>query len=308
LNSKTYSVLQYDQIKEEVAHFALTDSGKNYIRNITPITNVKQIESLLEEINEAKQILIKSSSVPIHGLNGIEIVLSQLNKGIVLRPDQINSLYDFLDCCRKLKRYMKDKEFLAPRVSTYVYGIDELPKLAEEIFRCIRNGSVDSYASKNLEKIRKQIGIQEERLKEKINQILKSSKYKPYLQEAIISQRDGRFVIPVKKEYKAKIKGAILDTSASGSTIYIEPQEVMTYQEELILLQVEEEAEVERILSYLTGLVEENEDQIQLAVETMIHYDVLFAKAKYSHSINGRSVEVNESHFIDLKEARHPLL
>ncbi|MBP0726577.1 endonuclease MutS2 [Bacillus sp. RG28] len=308
MNSKTYSVLQYDQIKEEVAHFALTDSGKNYIRNIKTITNVKQIESLLEEINEAKQILVKSSSVPIHGLNGIEIVLSQLNKGIALRPDQLNSLYEFLDCCRKLKRYMKDKEFLAPRVSSYVYAIEELPKLAEEIYRCIRNGAVDDYASKNLEKIRKQMSIQEDRLKEKMNQILKSSKYKPYLQEAIISQRDGRFVIPVKKEYKGKIKGAILDTSASGSTCYIEPQDITPYQEQLILHQVEDEFEVERILSYLTGLVEENEEQIQLAVETMVHYDVLFAKAKYSHAINGRSVSVNESHYIDLKEARHPLL
>ncbi|UOY93042.1 endonuclease MutS2 [Ectobacillus sp. JY-23] len=306
MNIDTFTVLGLHHIKEEVAHHAITDLGKAQVRALGPHTNLKQIRALLDEITEAKRILEKSTSVPIHGLNGMDHLLKSLNKGISLRPDQLVGLYDFLDCCRKLKRFMEDKVHIAPRVASYVYGIEELPHLAEEIYRCIRNGMIDDYASKSLEKVRKQIRTHEERLKEKIQQLLK--KYKTYLQESIVSERDGRYVLALKKEHKGKVSGAILDVSASGSTVYIEPDELTRGQEQLLLLRVEEEIECQRILSYLTGLVEEQEPSIHLAVETMVHYDVLFAKAKYSRAIGGRSVEVNESHYISLKAGRHPLL
>jgi len=167
---------------------------------------------------------------------------------------------------------------------------------------------VDDYASKELLKIRKQIFTQEDRLKEKVQQMVRSNKYKSYLQENIISQRNGRYVLSVKKEYRAKIKGTILDSSASGSTIFIEPEEIGLFQEQLDWLKADEEAEMERILLYLTGLVEASEKEIRLAVETMVHYDFLFAKAKYCRSIDGKKVAVNDSHHIDLREAKHPLL
>ncbi|MCP8970740.1 endonuclease MutS2 [Ectobacillus ponti] len=308
MHQQTLHVLELERIKEDVAHYAVTEEGKQAVRQLQPSVHVKQIRAWLEEVTEAKRILAISSSVPIHGLAGMQGLLGLLNKGMALRAGQLAGLHDFLDCCRRLKRFMKEKEYAASRVSAYVYALEDLPELAAEIFRCIRNGAVDDYASRELEKIRKQVRIQEERLKEKLNQILKSSKYKPYLQEGIVSQRDGRYVIPVKKDYKGKIKGAVLDVSASGSTVYVEPEEIARAQEQLVLLQVEEEIEVQRILGYLTGLVEAHEDQLRLAVETMVHYDALFAKAKHSLAIGGCSVEVNESHHILLKEARHPLL
>lgn len=302
------TVLEFNRIKEEASQFALTDSGKNSILNLTPSQNLGQIRSWLDEVTEAAAIMKKSSSVPISALNGIEIILSMLNKGAALRPEHFRKLADFLHTCTKIKRFMKDKESIAPRVAAYVYVIEELPSLLEEIERCIRNGGVDDYASKELSKIRKQISILDDRLKEKVYQFLKSAKYKPYLQDAIVSERSGRYVIPVKKEYKGKIKGTVLDTSASGSTIYVEPEEVIPYQEQLQLLKSAEELEVEKILIYLTGLVEEKQESIRLSIETMIHYDILFAKAKYSLSIDGRGVEINEDHYICLKQAKHPLL
>ncbi|RDI43221.1 endonuclease MutS2 [Falsibacillus pallidus] len=308
MNQQTFTVLDFEKIKQEAAQYALTDSGKKAIMDIYPVTNAKQIEGWLDEVTEAKQILAKSASVPIHGLEGIELIMKQLHKGVPLRPDALTKLYFFLDTCRKLKRFMKDKEFLAPRVSTYVYSLAEIPQVAEEIIRCIRNGMVDQNASKELNRIRKQIMILEERLKDKISQMVKSGKYKPYLQEAIVSERNGRYCLSVKKEHKGKIKGSILDASASGSTLFIEPDELAVYQEELSYLQTDESIECERILSYLTGLVEANEQELKIAVETMIHYDQLFAKAKYSLNIEGTSVKINQDHYIDLHEAKHPLL
>ncbi|NWQ42083.1 endonuclease MutS2 [Bacillus sp. EB106-08-02-XG196] len=308
MNTHTFKVLQVQEIKEKIAEFALTNEGKEKIYHLVPSTHLKQIEAWLDEVSEGVEILKKSSSVPVHGLGGMEQILSKLNKGTALRPDQLSKLYDFLDCCGKMRRFMKDKEYYAPRVTSYVEVIEELPELAGEIIRCIRNGRVDDYASKELLKIRKQIAIHEERLKEKTMQLIRSNKYKTYLQENVVSQRDGRYVIPIKKEYRNKIKGAVLDTSASGSTLFIEPEEIALYQEQLTWLFADEDVEVQKVLSYLTGLVEVKEQQIKLAIETMVHYDFLFAKAKYSRSINGVKVRVNDEQELKLIQARHPLL
>ncbi|MEH7255781.1 endonuclease MutS2 [Neobacillus niacini] len=308
MNQHTFNVLEIQEIKKEIAEFALTNEGKEKIFNLTPSTHVKQIEAWLDEVTEAVEVLMKSSSVPVHGLGGMEQLLSKLNKGTALRPEQLSKLHEFLDCCGKMRRFMKDKVYYAPRVTSYVEVIEDLPELEREIIRCIRNGRVDDYASKDLLKIRKQIAIYEDRLKEKTLQLIRSNKYKTYLQENVVSQRDGRYVIPIKKEYRNKIKGTVLDTSASGSTLFIEPEEIAHYQEQLTWLLADEDVEVQKVLSYLTGLVEEKEQPLLLAIETMVHYDFLFAKAKYSRSINGVKVQVNDEQQIKLIQAKHPLL
>ncbi|MEK5173972.1 endonuclease MutS2 [Heyndrickxia sp. FSL W8-0496] len=308
MNSHTFKILEFDHVKELIAQFTMSEAGKVKIVNLAPSTNVKQIRAWLDEVTEAVNILEKSASVPISSLNGMELIISQLDKGLTLKPAHFKELAEFLISCKRLKQYMKDKEFLAPRVTSYVYGIEDLSRLLEEIERCIRNGRVDDYASKELVKIRKQMSIQEDRLKDKLNQIIKSSKYKSYLQEFIVSERNGHYVIPIKKEYKGKIKGVVLDTSASGATLYIEPEEAAFLREQISILKAYEETEVDKILAELTVLVDEHLHEIRLAMETMIHYDVLFAKAKYSRLIDGRSVEVNETFNIRLKGARHPLL
>jgi DNA mismatch repair protein MutS2 len=308
LNEKTFQTLEFQRVKEELTNFALTEEGKAELLNMMPSTIKRQIEMRLDEVTEAVRILEKSSSVPIHGLDGVEKVIANLNKGVPLRPDQLSNIHSFLDACNKLKKYMEDKQWLAPRVSAYVYSIDEIPEVADEINRCIRNGRVDDYASKELLRIRKQVSIQEDRLKDKIQSIVKSAKYKSYLQEAIVSQRNGRYVLPIKKEYKGKVKGAMLDSSASGSTLYIEPDELSIQQDQLLMYKLQEDQEIENILWALTGLIQTYEPQFKLAIETMVHYDVLFAKAKYSRAIDGVSAVVNESHRIHLKNAVHPLL
>lgn len=308
MNEQTFNVLGFNNVKERIASFAMTELGRKKVNDMLPSVNAKQITSWQEELAEAIEILKISSSVPIHGLEGMELVLKGFHKGIPLRPDQLVMLLNFLETCNKIRRFMKEKEYCAPRVSSYVYGIEELPELAAEIQRCIRNGQIDDYATKELLKIRKQIAIQEERLKERLNQVLKSGKMKPYLQESVISQRNGRYVIPIKKEYRAKVKGAVLDTSASGSTLFVEPEEIGAFQEQIEWLYAEEQAEVEKVLISLTGMAEGKEKEIRLAIETMVHYDVLFSKAKYSRSIDAKRVNIYDGSLIMFKDARHPLL
>lgn len=308
MNSQTVEVLQFQDLKEIVASYAISEIGKEQICALEPSFSKKQIEAWLREVSEAKEILKISSSVPIPSLKGMSIITKNLHKGFVLRPEQLMEVYDLIICVDRLKRFLKDKEYVAQTITTYVYSLYDLKELADEIIRCIRNGRVDDYASKELLKVRKQISILEERIKVRIDQFLKSAKNSKYIQENIVSVRNGRYVIPVKKEYRKNIKGAVLDTSASGSTVYIEPEEIGSIQDEIELLKIQEEAEEHRILQVLTGLIEEWEMEINLAVETMVQYDVIFAKAKYSNRIEGIAPQMNEYHTIRLKQARHPLL
>ncbi|GGH78335.1 MutS2 family protein [Pullulanibacillus pueri] len=308
MNSTTITTLQFDQLKDEIATYTISELGTQAIKTLEPSKNKKQIEAWLGEVTEAKNILKISSSVPIHGLKGIDQILRGLHKGLPLRPDSLTQLKDFLECLEKMKRFMKDKQEAAPRITSYVYSLFDLHELFDEIHRCIRNGRVDDYASKALLSIRKQITILEERIKARVEQMLKSSKYSSYLQEAIVSLRHGRYTLPIKVEYKKKIKGSILDASSSGSTLYIEPDEIAAIQDDLDTLKLQEEWEVEGILQRLTGLVEANEREIRIAVDTMVRYDVIFAKAKYSEVVVGISPIMNEHHTFRLIEARHPML
>ncbi|WP_078382182.1 endonuclease MutS2 [Sutcliffiella halmapala] len=308
MNNGTIQALQFTDLKKEIASYALSELGKEEIISLMPSTNKKQIDAWLREVTEGKKILEISSSVPIHGLHGISYTLKSLHKGVACRPDQLISLYEFLVCIEKLKRFMRDKEFVAPTITSYVHSIFGLEHVADEIVRCIRNGRVDDYASKELLKIRKQLSTLEERIKSRIEQFVKSNKNSKYLQESIVSIRNGRFVIPVKKEYKNNIKGAVLDISASGSTVYMEPEEISLIQDSINMLKVQEDVEEEKILFALTGLVEEHEQEIKIAVDMMVSYDLIFAKAKYSMATGGIAPQINEHHLIRLKGARHPLL
>lgn len=308
MNEQTFESLQFNQVKETLADFAISELGREACLSLRPSTNKKQIDAWLNEVTEAQRILDYSESVPIHGMKGLPVVLKGLGKGLPLRPDQLMALLDLLTCMERLKRFMKDKTFLAPVISTYVYSFDNLSDLMDEITRCIRNGQVDDNASKDLSKIRKQLRVLDERIKSRIDQLLKSSKYKAIIQENIVSQRSGRYVIPVKKAYRKNVKGTVLDTSASGSTVYIEPEEIGNIQDEIDFLKNQEEMEEQTILMILTGLVESHEREIKIGVDIMTRYDFIFAKAKYSRMIRGRSPQINNHHTIRLNEARHPLL
>ncbi|WP_029326763.1 hypothetical protein [Bacillus coahuilensis] len=174
MNEKSFQVLELQKVKDQVAMLAITNEGKKEYKILNRYQIVNKIESWLAEISEAKEILKISRSVPIHGLEGMENILVNLNKGRTIRPSQFNQIVSFLDHCNKIKRFMEDKRFVAPIVSSYVESIEALPHLLEEIQRCIRHGQVDDYASKALLKVRKELKIEEERLKDKLQHIVGS--------------------------------------------------------------------------------------------------------------------------------------
>ncbi|WP_053243380.1 hypothetical protein [Clostridium sp. DMHC 10] len=164
-----------------------------------------------------------SSSVPLNSLKDMGRIVSKLEKDGVLIPEELEAVADLLRDTSKIKRFMKDKEYAAPTISGYAYSICELDGIRQEIERCIVHGAVDDKASSKLQKIRKKIYILEDRIKSKLDSILRSDKYKSYIQEAVVSQRDGRYAIPVKSQYKHYMEGEIkinIETMANYDFIF----------------------------------------------------------------------------------------
>lgn len=308
MNSTVIKILEFDKIKDLLKIYTVSSMGRDLIDRLEPSLNINTIISWMNETTEACAVLQRSGNVPIHSLNDIESAVGKLGKGMTLLPEEFNAILSLLQEVGKLKRFMNDKSAVAPIVSSYALSAYELEELSAEIERCIRNGMVDDKASNELSRIRKRIIILEDRIKSKLENILRSSTYSKYLQDGIISTRNGRYVIPVKKEYRKNVEGEVLDSSASGSTVFIEPSEVRKLQDELNHCRIEEDKEVYKVLSMLTNLVESYKKEITINIEVMAYYDFLFAKARFSRFLEANPVSVNSCHRLDIHGAKHPLI
>lgn len=308
MNKNTIEVLEFNQIKEALKAYALSDMAKDMIDRLEPYMDANVIERYMQETDEARTIVNRCSSIPIHSLAGIKYIKDKLGKGINLLPEELEAISCLLREGKKLKRFMAGKEYEAPNISTYALSLYELEDVIDEIERCIAQGRVIDKASTELSRVRKKIAIMEDRIKSKLDSVLKNPKYRDYLQDNLVSMRNGRYVIPVKSQYKNELNGSIHDSSSSGSTVFLEPSEVKKAQDELNILKIEEDKELYRILSSLTVMVENYDRELSINIETMAYYDFIFAKAKYSKAIGGRSVKFNRDNRIKINKGRHPLL
>ena len=308
MNLTAIKILEFDKIKDLLKTYTVSAMGMELIDRLEPSLNINTIMSWMNETTEACAVMQRSGSVPIHSLTGMENVAGKFGKDITLLPEDLDLILGLLQEVGKLKRFMDDKSAVAPIVSSYALSAYELDELSEEIARCIQHGMVSDKASNDLNRIRKTIIILEDRIKGKLESLLRSSAYSRYLQDGVISSRNGRYVIPVKKEYRRNVAGEVLDSSASGSTVFIEPAEVRKLHDELNHSRVEEDKEVYRILSMLTNLVESYKKEITTNIQVMAYYDFLFAKARLSRHLEASPVKVNTSKRLDIHEARHPLI
>ncbi|WP_432405225.1 endonuclease MutS2 [Wukongibacter sp. M2B1] len=308
MNNNTIKMLEYDKIKEILMGYALSEEGKDLVKKLEPSIDIYIIENWLEETTEAKGLLESNFRVPLHSLTGISKIMEKLDIDYTLNPEEMILILDFIRNASRMKNFMKSKNLIAPRICTYAMSIDELEDVKEEIDKCIRNGRVDDKASSELSKLRKKIGILEDRIKSKFQSILNSPAYSKYIQDNLIGFKEGRYVIPIKREYRKNINGRVVETSSSGATVFIEPEAVGRIQQELSLLKTEEKNEEYKILVYLTDLIKGYGRELRISIETMSYYDFIFAKAKYSKAIGGNTAKLNTRKYINIKEARHPLI
>ncbi len=308
MNNITFEKLQYNELKEIVKFYCISGLGKKLINQLEPSTNIKVVKNRLNETTEARAILDAEGHIPFLGVSNIENIIQNLEKGMILDPSDLISISDFLRGCRRIKKFMQDNVFFAPILASYANSMSEFISIEDEINFSIKGNSVDSAASKDLKRIRNNIESVEEKIKDRLNKFLSSSANKMYIQDFFISKKDDRYTIPIKASFKKQVPGSIIEVSSKGSTVFIEPNTVTKLNSELAILKAEEAMEEYQILATLSGMILEKIYEININMELISQYDMVFAKAKLSKHIGGVEPKLNDYGYIKLVECKHPLL
>ncbi len=301
-----YKKLEFDKILDMLSGHAVSETVSERIRGLEPYMSEAEVERHMNETTQARRIIEQYGTPPLSPMTDLDKILSSLGKGIMLLPEQLGNIALFLTACRRLKSYLKKAEATEDAVAVYGNSIFELTELEDEINRSIRGNQVDDRASPRLTDIRRKIASAGEQIRSKLDSMLRNNK--AWFSESFVSIRNGRFTLPVKKEYKNQVSGTVIDMSQSGSTYFIEPTAARKLQEEMGLLLIEEDNEIRRILYTLTTLVEENIRFININREAMETLDFIFSKAKLSLAMGAAPLPVHAARRISITGGRHPLL
>ena len=308
MNTMTFDKLQYSELKERVKSHCISGLGKALLDQLQPSSLLNVVKIRLNETTEARSLLNAENHIPLKGISNVGNLIEKLEKGIILEPAELIAIADFLRGCRNIKRFMEDKEFFSPTLHAYAHSMTEFRSIEEEIQFVIKGNMVVSEASKELKRIRNQIAKTETKIEERLNKFLKSGANKEFIQEFFISKKNDRFTIPIKASYKNQVAGTIVEVSSKGATVFMEPAAVTKLNVELASLKAEESMEVYQLLATLSGTIYEQLKPIKVNIELISQYDMIFAKAKFSKSIDAIEPRINNHGYILLKGCRHPLL
>ncbi len=298
--------IEFDKVKEIWADLAVTDWAKEKIREVSLCFSQNELKKQISDTTDARNLIEKIGTPPLQNISEIKNIILIAEKGDCLTPYQLERVEKVLIAIKRLKDYLKRGKMYNNSLAYYDENLDSISELHEEICNIIRNGTVDNYASKELSQIRNQIVKCEEQMKHKAEQILRS--YKDCMADNYCTFRNGRICLPVKKEYKFKIAGSIIDKSSTGNTLFIEPSSVSKYYEELQLLKIDEENEIYYILYTLSAFVLETAPILKENLIVIEKLDFIFSKGKLSIDMDAIEPTINTERRIRLMKARHPLM
>lgn len=299
-------ILEFDIILNRLAGLACTQTAKDKSLALKPYLSEREAKRNLKQTSEAKDIIEKVGTPPLADITDINKITALVELGDMLVPEQFEKILVFAVTCKRLKQYLKRAESTGSEIAFYGGAILELLEIESEIERCIRNGQVDDRATSTLYDIRRQMENTSVQIKTKLNAIL--SKNKNWFSDSFVSTRGEYYTVPVKREYKNNVPGTVIEISNTGGTCFIEPVAVSKLREQLTLLEIEEDAEIRKILYTLTGLINDTLPDIYKNIQAVETLDFLFAKAKLSIEMNASPVILTTDRIIDIKNARHPLL
>lgn len=305
--------LEFSKILEMLSHFCLTAQGKELSIHLLPNHQKETVTKLLAQTAEAVNLSYRNGFPPFFKIaDSFAIELKKLESNHSLSAKSLLNLAHIFKLSQDLKDYF-NKDFIDiseyPILSSLFSQLYSNTNIIEKIFRCIIDeNTLDDRASKTLQSLRNQKRKLEQEIRAKLNDILHSSTYAKYVQESLVTIRNERFVIPIKEEYRSQIKGFIHDISNAGSTVFIEPISVFEKNNELNRLKKEEELEIERILQELTKLFFPYVEELSLDIHLIGELDFIFAKAKFSKSLQATTPLINCKKELHLKNARHPLI
>ena len=309
MDQKALKVLEYGKIIEKLSSFASSQLCRDELSNLSAKTHLSEIEYLLKETSEALYIIKEKGPLPLGNFYALDNELARAEKGGALTMGELLRVLYNVNIASKVLSFMKSDLGDVP----IVRGITELiffpQSLRNEIERCILSeDEMADDASPQLRTLRRSIDRQKETIKNRINQIISSRDNQSYLQDALVTLRGGRYVIPVKQEYKTKISGIVHDQSGSGATLFIEPQIVVDLNNQLKELEMSEKAEVERILGELSREVAGHSEVLRNNQELFLKLDMIFAKGLLSYDMEGTEPKVSKEGGFNLIGARHPLI
>lgn len=299
-------VLEFDKIKEIWKELALTEQARNEIEDLKPTLDEVSLRLMLRDTTEARVMLEKEGTPPLSAMDEIRDIMAVAQRGDCLTASQLEQAEFLLTAIRRLKDYLNRCKKLELSLPWYEQNLEELQEIREAIHVQIRAGRVDDYASKLLHSLRSDIIRTEEKMKEKAESVIRSNK--ECMSDSFSVYRNGHLCVPVKKEYKFRVSGSVIDKSATGNTLFIEPASVARFSEELQLLHIDEENEERRILYTLTAMLGEQGEVMEQNIKTMEKLDFCFSKGKLSMELGATAPSINTDRRIVLEKARHPLM
>jgi DNA mismatch repair protein MutS2 len=311
MNEHVLRVLEYDKIIDQLVRFTASQLGREIAKQLVPVSDYETVMQQMTETDEAATVYRVKGLIPLEGIHDIRQMVKRAEIGGMLQASELVEIADTIQRGRRFKRFIGQtaEDHSIPALLQYTDEIAELKELEDDIRSCVdENAEIVDDASETLRNLRSGIRTAQNRLKDKLDSILRSSQYQKMLQEPLVTQRNDRYCVPVKADYRGAFPGIVHDTSASGATLFIEPAAVVQIGNEIRELQVDERREIERILLQLSQRVAQEADELLHNVELLGHLDFVFAKAKLAAEMKAVKPKLVNSGVIQLKKARHPLL
>ena len=308
MEKESYKVLEYEKIREMIAARAGSSLGKERARSLQPSTDYAEVEEQLEQTAEAVRIHAVTSP-PFGGIHDLRPLLKKIHMGAVLTLEELVDIRSTLYAMRSVKEFFKGLEIEAPTLKEWAHGIEILGQLERRLENTLdEHGSLRDDASVELRRLRTEIQTTQNRIKERVGAALRAPENQKYFQEAIVTLRDERYVIPVKAEYRRFFPGIVHDQSATGATLFVEPMAIVELNNDVKQLVLSEQHEVERILRDLSQQIGGQQDILQENLSVLADFDFTFAKAKLAEDMDAQQPVMNREGRAHLRQARHPLI
>ena len=301
--------LEFDKVLERLADFTGCDDARYEATHLRPESNLELARALLNQTIDAHMLLARFGGPSFGGLKNVNNALSRANAGSVLNTRELLDIGGVLRVIRTLSQWRASNSGVQTVLDPLFNALVPNKFLESAIFNAIiSEEEISDNASPTLKDIRRKIRVQESKVREQLDKFSRSQANSKFLQENIITQRNGRYVVPVKSEHRNEVAGLVHDTSSSGATVFIEPMAVVEANNEIRVLQTKEREEIERILSELSASAGDFSQSIKNSYECAVELNLIFAKAQYAYKIKAAPPILNDKGVINLRSARHPLI
>lgn len=312
MNEKVLHTLEYNKILDQLTEYAFSADAKSRCQKLRPITDRAQIEQLQQQTSDALSRLFKYGSLSFSGVTDIRDSLKRLEIGGALSAIELLRVCSLLESAKRAKAFARsqdDNDQPDDSLTSLFAGIEPLTPLCDEIWRCILSeDEIADDASSTLHSIRRSMRGMNDKIRAQMNSMINNTTTRSYLQDTVITMRDGRYCLPVKAEAKSLVPGMIHDQSSTGSTLFIEPMAVVNLNNEYKELQLREQEEIEVILAGLSNLTASYATQLLADYELLTELDFIFARAAFAQTYNGVAPLFNDDGRIHVRKGRHPLL